>query len=416
MNITDTAYKTRGQSKIFLGNVAEGLAKPIRKFIEQMGYGILSKGSVMLSEVVRALDEDIAPIKTENRLSRNLCHAKIEETLTDNLLEVASNSIGKDSLLILDPTDIIKKYGKKMENLRQVRDGSTGGFGMGYPIIQVVAVNSDDKYKLIPLYSRLYSHSDERHRSENKEILDAVERIAKVNKNKGIWVIDRGADRINLIKPIIEMGQRFIIRSVGTRHVIYNKQKIAIKDLAQRCTMKYETNIIRQKKEGEEHLKLSYGFISFSLKQCPDVSLRLVVVKGFGEDPLMLMTNCDLRANAKIIWRIADSYITRWRIEEAIRFIKQSFDLENIRVLTYQRLKNLVVIVNVVAYFIAKVLDDSTKLKILSVNIITISKRMFGIPDMRLYAIADGVRELFQKCPPKKFINPPDSRQLPLIT
>jgi len=34
-------------------------------------------------------------------------------------------------------------------------------------------------------------------------------------------------------------------------------------------------------------------------------------------------------------------YLTRWKIEETFRFIKQSYNLEDIRVLKYQRLKNL---------------------------------------------------------------------------
>jgi hypothetical protein len=38
-------------------------------------------------------------------------------------------------------------------------------------------------------------------------------------------------------------------------------------------------------------------------------------------------------------------------VDEAIRFTKQSYDLEDIRVLTYERLRNLVAMVNAVAYF-----------------------------------------------------------------
>ena len=37
------------------------------------------------------------------------------------------------------------------------------------------------------------------------------------------------------------------------------------------------------------------------------------------------------------------------RIEEAIRFIKQSYDFEDIRVQTYARLRNMAVLVNAVA-------------------------------------------------------------------
>ena len=35
------------------------------------------------------------------------------------------------------------------------------------------------------------------------------------------------------------------------------------------------------------------------------------------------------------------AYLSRWRIEEAIRFVKQSYDFEDIRVLSYARLRNM---------------------------------------------------------------------------
>lgn len=41
----------------------------------------------------------------------------------------------------------------------------------------------------------------------------------------------------------------------------------------------------------------------------------------------------------------------RRRIEETFRFIKQSYKLEDVRVMTYQRLKNLVVLVIAAACF-----------------------------------------------------------------
>jgi len=44
-------------------------------------------------------------------------------------------------------------------------------------------------------------------------------------------------------------------------------------------------------------------------------------------------------------------YLARWMVEETIRFIKQSYHLEDVRVLDYQRLKNLMALVPAAAYF-----------------------------------------------------------------
>lgn len=113
----------------------------------------------------------------------------------------------------------------------------------------------------------------------------------------------------------------------------------------------------------------------------------------------MLLTDLPMRRNREVLWWVVAAYLTRWRIEEAIRFVKQSYDLEDIRVLTYQRLRNLAVLVNAVAFFTAVVLGTRIKLDILATHLLTAAKRLFGIPNFRLYALADGIREVCARSP-----------------
>lgn len=79
--------------------------------------------------------------------------------------------------------------------------------------------------------------------------------------------------------------------------------------------------------------------------------LTLVVVDGLGQNPLMLLKNPAVTRSRKSLWRIVTSYLSRWQAEETIRFIKQGYGLEDIRVLNYERLRNLVMLVLVTAYF-----------------------------------------------------------------
>jgi hypothetical protein len=67
----------------------------------------------------------------------------------------------------------------------------------------------------------------------------------------------------------------------------------------------------------------------------------MLVVKGFGEKPIMLLTIHPLKRNRRILKGILQSYIKRWSIDETIRYIKQLYDFENIWVLTYVRLENM---------------------------------------------------------------------------
>ncbi len=67
--------------------------------------------------------------------------------------------------------------------------------------------------------------------------------------------------------------------------------------------------------------------------------LALVVVHELGEKPLILLTNCKVTKSQKSLWRIVEGYLSRWLIEEGIRFAKQSYNLEAIRVLDWDRIK-----------------------------------------------------------------------------
>ena len=107
----------------------------------------------------------------------------------------------------------------------------------------------------------------------------------------------------------------------------------------------------------------------------------------------MILTNLNVRRSRKSIWHIILSYITRWRIEDLIRFIKQSYRLEDVRCLTYRRLQALMVLVTAAAYFAAVYLGLRMKLRVLAGHILRASRRVFGIPDFRLYALADGIRQ-----------------------
>ena len=111
---------------------------------------------------------------------------------------------------------------------------------------------------------------------------------------------------------------------------------------------------------------------------------------------------------------MASAYLARWRIEGTIRFTKQSCELEDIRVLTYERPRNMAVLVNAAAFFTAVVLETRIKLDILATHLPGASKRLFGIPDFRLYALADGIREVCARFPRRSILGANAPPQLTL--
>jgi hypothetical protein len=123
----------------------------------------------------------------------------------------------------------------------------------------------------------------------------------------------------------------------------------------------------------------------------------MVVVTGFGKEPLMLLTTEEMENKRQRLWWVIEAYLTRWRIEETIRFVKQSYQLEDIRVLTYERLRNMMGLVLAASYFAAVYWGVRAKMEILVTHVLKASKRIFGIPDFRYYVIADGIRELLHR-------------------
>ena len=412
----DSRIRSRLKAQLtkFSSELCEGLTKPLAGFVSQMLFGIQSSQDVKLSNIARSLQEKIALIRTEKRLSRNLKSAELEKELTPQLVRMGSSRIQPNTVLALDLSDIRKEYAQKMENLATVRDGSTGELHNGYWLCDVTGAEVNGS-EIVPLYQRLYSAEAKDFTSENAEVLAAVDLIRKHTQGRGIWTIDRGGDRKKLLEPLLDRGERFVIRSTGTRTVI-DRRKLqgSVAEVAGRCRLRHRARIIKIQDGKEKVYDLRYGAEPIRLPGRSE-QLWLVVIDGFGEAPLMLLTNVPIGAkDSQSLWWIVQIYLTRWKIEETFRFIKQSYNLEDIRVMKYQRLKNLVILVTAVAYFAATFLGQQMKLRILCEKLLIISQRFFGIPPFRFYALADGIRKLLSQgtfSPPEM---PPPSLQLEL--
>jgi hypothetical protein len=415
MNDSKVRSRLKAQLTKFSAELCEGLSKPLSGFVAQMLFGIQSSQDVKLSNISRALQEKFPLIQTEKRLSRNLKSAELEKEMTPQLVRMGSSRIQPNTVLALDLSDIRKEYAQKMENLAMVRDGSTGELHQGYWLCDVTGAEVNGS-EIVPLYQKLYSAEAKDFTSENAEILQAIDLIRARTQGRGIWAIDRGGDRKKLLEPLLDRGERFVIRSTGTRTVI-DRRKLqgSVAEVAGRCRLRHKARIIKIQDGKEKIYDLRYGAELIHLLGRVE-QMWLVVIDGFGEAPMMLLTDLPIGAkDSQSLWWVVQIYLTRWKIEETFRFIKQSYNLEDIRVMKYQRLKNLVILVTAVAYFAATFLGQQMKLRILCEKLMIISQRFFGIPPFRFYALADGIRRILSRgtfSPPE---TPPPSQQMELL-
>jgi hypothetical protein len=249
---------------------------------------------------------------------------------------------------------------------------------------------------MTPLVHRLYSQRAPDFDSENEEILAAVWRVSRAVDKRGIYVIDRGGDRGKLLYPLLKNKLRFIIRLVGERrYLIYRGKSLYPLELAERCPVLYRERVVREEGGKEKVYHVGYGYRKVRLPGS-DTVLTLVVIRGYGKEPILLLTNVAVTRSRRSCFFVVHAYIRRWQVEETIRCMKQSYDLENVRLLRYRRLQNMMVLVLCAMYFAAVYLGDTMKLGVLAHHALREARRFFGIPDFRYYALADGIKRLLE--------------------
>jgi len=391
-------YKTgvalKAQLSKFSGIISRRFKKPKRKLIKEMLYGIQASKDVKLSNISRTLKEEQDLIKTEDRLSRNLDDQDFTDPINEEIMRLAARKVTEETVIAIDPGDLRKKYAKKMEFLGKVRDGSEHEIGEGYWLCKAVATDIESHH-VIPLYCEAYSLLAKDVKSENSQLLKLIDTLFRHLQDRGIHAIDRGGDRGVLYKKYLgeKKAKRFVIRLVD-RTLIHHGKRRNGSDLAKVIPTPYETVLIIYEEGKERKKTVRYNAVPVKLPLYAH-RLYLIVVKGFGEEPMMLLTSCRVEKNRKeSIWRIVEYYLARWKCDESYRYIKQCYNLEDVRVQSYVSIRNIVVLVLAVSYFASVYLGQSVKLKMLVERIFILSKRFFGVPSFFNYAIADGIFNL----------------------
>jgi len=382
------AIKIKEQIEIFCKRITGGMKKDKKRFLNEMIFGIQAGRDIKLSNISRSLDEKIKLIKTENRLSRQINGEDLTERINKEIIKDGANKIEEDTVLALDLSDISKRYAKKMEYMDEVWNGSEERIDKGYWICEVIGAGVKSDW-VIPLYGKVYSPAAKGYESENSEILEAVKKVSEETNKRGIWVIDRGGDRIKIIENIEKMEVKFVIRMTSKRNV---KDKNGEEKNILRYAENYECKegyTVKIDKEGviEEH-EIRLGSTEVKIKEKEYI---LVIIKGFGNEPMMLLTNVEKSAK-----EILEIYLTRWKCEEGFRFLKQEYHLEDVRVRSYVGIRNTMSLLQAVFYFISVRIGKRMKMNILLKKILEKAKRFFEEPVFKQYAIADGIyRVLF---------------------
>lgn len=405
INYNKLAYQLKREIKKFSKKVSKGLSRPKYKLVFQMLYGMLESQSTHLSNISRALKESITLKKTIERLSCGLNRFNENGIIMDNYMEIVKSNTRDVSILIVDHSDISKPYSKMLDCLCEVRDGSTGKITTGYHLLEITALTKGYKMPM-PVYTRVYSSTEKDFVSEDEEVLTGLKYTSKYFGKSGIRTLDRGYDACVYYKYFLKYKENFIIRAKKNRCVKYKGKTINILELASKYKGKYKM-IFKDKNGKKVNCKMS--MIPISLPLAPKKELTLVVIHGFGQTPMMLISNLKSTDDRlpKVVTKV---YLMRWKIEEYYRFKKQQFGFEDFRVQSLNSIralnKMLTILIGLISIFSEKQ-DDS----IFVLELIECSKRIYGKPKFIYYALGDGIFNVLKKTREgiKAFLSPPKS-------
>ena len=353
MQLKQLSSKIQVKFNQFSHNYVFGFNRPLQKFLRQMLFGILKSGKVQLNAIGRALQENIPLKQTTKRLGQHLGIGGLWLTILDKALHTQRSYLRQCRYMIIDLSDIQKRYAEQMEGLAEVYDGSEQTTGSGYWLCNVTGVDTSGAL-IVPAYSELYSLEEESS-SENAKLLSAIERVSKVVGNDSIWVDDRGGDRKSLMNPLLGAGRQFIIRQVGNRDLYFNGRKQPLKAISRTVKLTTTYQVTKTYHCGAVKVKLTEK----------GEDLWLVVLKEQRKGYCWLLCHLNQTCKDAAIRTAFVGYGHRWKIEEVHRQVKVDYDLEGICLQRYEALKAMNALLWTALSFLYTRLDN------LSIDIIT---------------------------------------------
>jgi len=311
----------------FISCITSQANRPTAKFIRQLLCGMLFCGDLILTHVSSRVPDRSRLTAIAKRFRRQLANIRFNpKQVLLNYLAVVRKVVDFNSSFIVDLTDLAKPYAKKMENIALVRDADQDKLVNGYWCVEVYCI---DKRNIIwPVILWPYSLEAEGQVSENQQILKVLSILDEYfGSGFGIYIFDRGFDRISLIEPFLSGKRHFIIRQRGDRTVVLaNGVRMVLSDLV-------------------EHLFAQSGsWIVWHKVYLPgiDKALYVVAYRSKGEDqPVILLTDMVVE-DLDMALQIRGRYIRRWRCETSTEFLKSQVGIERFAVRKYESMQRLV--------------------------------------------------------------------------
>jgi hypothetical protein len=365
-------------SRYFL-HLENHLSKPESRCVREMTTGILKSGTVLVNKIATGIRDEISLSQTTKRF-RNHYNKKIFfQKLFRGHMNSVKGRICHGDYILFDGSDIQKKHAKMMEGLDYVKDGDKASVGLGYWLMDVVHFSKEGE--MTPLLNKLYSF-DHGAKSENKEIMEAIEEVDNIIDKNVTKIFDRGMDR-PICREFIIAGQgNFNLRLKKTTKLIYKGEETPVNKISRKVPLFMELAATKIKKNKE------YG-------------LWLVVTKRKNGGYCWLLTRSPKENIVDVIKEAFTAYGFRWKIEEYHRHIK-----------TFEGLQSMLAILTIAMSVIYSSLSSLHIKLLLQSGVKTLNKeKLVELHNFIYYKISTIIKVLLANITPRAFLPQPKISQ-----
>lgn len=373
-----------------LGMLVE--AGPLR-VLRELTTGVVFTGSVQLTNGARLFTTSSGALeKAVERMSMHLCDEDWDHRdWAGEVLKLQADAVDADDLIPIDGTELAKPYARRMEYLCTIRDASRVGDPLvnGYWCWGAYHWGLEQQ-TLNPLMLRAWSTRQPGFLSENDLITRWFWTLRQATAGRGIWLIDRGADRPEILSPLLQVQKRWIVRLrqdrrlIGPDGTIRSAGAWASWALANRPVRGHAVTLpVRLPPEDVRQ----YGM--------PPPLFLVVPIYTFprdGKEERWILLTCGLIDHQVGPRQTRYDYALRWRAEDAKRFLGQICHIEKFLTRSFVALERTLWCVTLAGGFLSTLQRDEPQLSLqLEQEVLYWNNKEFVLP---VYRLARGLQNL----------------------
>lgn len=331
-------------------NVDRGPLRVLRELVA----GIVFTGSVQLTNAARLFCHDSAQLADAvERMSHHLAdpdwnHDEWAAAVMRRLTE----PIEEFDLIPIDETELAKPYARRMQHLCVVRDASR----VGDPLVNGYwcfgAHHWSPAYDtLTPLMLRPYSPNRPGYLSENDLITRWFWTLRQATGGRGVWLIDRGADRPEILSALLRVQRRWIVRLREDRRLLGPDGSI-------RSAGAWADWALANRPHRGNAVTLKVSLPADNVRQYANPPILWLIVPTYtfvrnGKPDRWVLLSAGLIDDHAGPRQVRYHYALRWRAEDAKRFLGQSWHLEKFLTRSFVALERMLWCVCLAGGFLA---------------------------------------------------------------